>query len=230
MSADPADDPIGNSPAPGVAEELTYAGVLERITVLAELLDAHPDREVRAKVGELLDWVDSFHGSGLGRLVEMIRAWRGEIFLESINADEVVGTMLRAYGLGEDQIVRADDEAAVETALESVRPLVESHGGAIEVTSVIDGVVTVRLTGTCDGCPSSDATLTYGVEAALRDHWPNFRRLELVEAPSPIDPAKADLECVTVPDEVRRERTAPAPAPAPPASTTINVQIRGHEV
>src|SRR3546814_12565631 len=74
----------------------------------------------------------------------------------------------------------------------------------IEVDTVVDGVVSVRMLGTCDGCPSSSATLTYGVEEALREHWPNFRRLELVDAPAEADPAKADLTCGTARSEERR--------------------------
>jgi Fe-S cluster biogenesis protein NfuA len=200
-----------------VEDELSYPGVLARIGELAEQLTQHPDRQVAEQVTELLDWVDAFHRDGLGRLVEMIRSWRGEIFLESVSADELVGTFLGAYGLGEGVATVADATAAVEAALEQVRPLVESHGGAIEVVSVVDGVVQVRMKGTCDGCPSSEATLTYGVEQALRDHWTHFRRLELVDATDEVDPAKADLTCVAVPDAV------PAPQPA-------LLQIRGHEL
>ena len=197
-------------------DELSYLEVLGRIGELAEQLTAHPDPKVAEGVGELLDWIDAFHRDGLGRLVEMIRSWRGEIFLESVSADDIVGTFLGAYGLGEGVETLGEASAAVDAALEQVRPLVESHGGAIEVVSVADGVVKVRMNGTCDGCPSSAATLTYGVEQALKDNWTNFRRLELVDATDAVDPAKADLTCVTVPDAV--------PAPQAPL-----LQIRGHE-
>ena len=44
-----------------------------------------------------------------------------------------------------------------------------------------DGVVKLQMMGSCDGCPSSAATLTGGIEEALRRHWPNFRRLEVLE-------------------------------------------------
>ena len=176
---------------------LPYEQVLGRIAELAEDLTAHPDREVAERVGELLDWVDAFHREGLGRLVEMVRAWRGEIFLETAAGDEIVGTLLTAYGLGEGSAPEVAEEA-VTAALEEVRPLIESHGGSLEVESVVDGVVRVRMLGTCDGCPSSSATLTYGVEAALREHWPHFRRLEIVDPAAEVDPAKASLECVTV--------------------------------
>lgn len=188
----------------GPAEDIPYVEVLRRIGELADELTNHPDPQVAEKVGDLLDWVDAFHRDGLGRLVEMIRAWRGEIFLESVASDEITGMFLGAYGLGEDPESAAMAMEAVTAALDELRPYAESHGGSIELDSITDGVVKVRMLGSCDGCPSSSATLSQGVEEALRRHWSNFRRLELV-------------------DEV-----AEAPAEAPPAPTTF-LHIRGHE-
>ena len=170
-------------------EQMPYSQVMMRVGELYEELLAHPDPAVGHKVEEMLDWVDAFHREGLGRLVEMIRSWRGEIFLESVARDEITGTFLATYDLGE---LPASDTAAadaVNAALEEVRPFVESHGGTIAVDSILDGVVKVRMLGSCDGCPSSTATLTGGVEAALREHWPNFRRLEVVD---PDEEAAAD--------------------------------------
>lgn len=181
-------------------EELSFGQIWGHLAELtAELLE-HPDPAVVRQTEELLDWVDVFHRDGLGRVVEMMRAWRGELFLNSLAADELTGTMLAAYGLGEGEELAADAAEAVDGALDEVRPLVESHGGALQVESIQDGVVELRMLGTCDGCPSSSATLTYGVEASLRSHWPNFRRLELLDPPSEADPSKADLECFTEED------------------------------
>jgi Fe-S cluster biogenesis protein NfuA len=212
-------------------DDLTYTEVLARIGELAEELVQNEDRKVADQVTEMLDWIDAFHRDGLGRLVEMIRSWRGEIFLESVSADAIVGTFLGAYGLGEGTDTVADAATAVDAALEQVRPLVESHGGAIEVVAVTDGVVRVRMKGTCDGCPSSAATLTYGVEQALRDNWPHFRRLELVDAATEVDPAKADLTCVTLSEAVAAEAAAAAAAAAAaPVPEGALLQIRGHEL
>ena len=192
-------------------QSLAYDQVLYRIGELAEELSSHPDPAVAEKVGELLDWVDAFHRDGLGRLVEMTRQWRGEIFLDTVAGDPITGTLLAAYGLGEGPEGKEEAEAAVFAALEKVRPLVESHGGAIEVVSVVDGVVSLRMKGTCDGCPSSSATLTYGVEAALRDEWPNFRRMEVLEGEATaVKPEAIGLTCVTVPGEA-----PPPPVPEP---------------
>lgn len=162
-------------------EQLTYTDIMHRVGELADELLGHPDPKVRAQIEELLDWVDVFHREGLGRVVEMIRAWRGEIFLDSLTEDEVAGHFLEIYDLGEGPKRDLEAEEAVNAALEEMRPFVESHGGTIAVDSILDGVVKVQMLGSCDGCPSSASTLTGGVEEALRRHWPNFRRLEVVE-------------------------------------------------
>ena len=200
-------------------EQLSYREAFEHIAELADSLANHPDPKVAEKVLELLDWVDAVHRDGLGRMIEMIRAWRGEIFLESLARDEITGTMLNAYDLGEGLDLEAEEERdkAIETAMAEIRPLVESHGGAIEIVSVVDGVVSVKMNGTCDGCASSSATLTYGLEAALKTHWPSFRRLEEVDAAAEVNPETVDLECVTAPEPAMPEPQAPL------------LQIRGHE-
>jgi Fe-S cluster biogenesis protein NfuA len=192
-----------------IDDQLPYGEVMMRVGELFEELRAHPDRSVGDKVEEMLDWVDVFHREGLGRLVEMIRSWRGEIFLESVARDDITGTFLATYDLGELDLTDEVAEDAVAAALEEVRPFVESHGGTIAVDSIVDGVVKVQMLGSCDGCPSSTATLTGGVERALREHWPNFRRLEVV------DPAEAG------------NGDAPEPEAAPEPVQLL--QIRGHE-
>ena len=44
-------------------------------------------------------------------------------------------------------------------ALDEVRPYLDSHGGGVELVEVVDGVVRLRLYGSCNGCPSSTMTL-----------------------------------------------------------------------
>jgi len=192
-------------------EALGYDEVMPRVGELYDELMDHPDAGVRDRVEEMMDLVDAFHREGLGRLVEMIRAWRGEIFLESVARDDVTGYFLSAYDFGEapDERDAAAAAEAVDAALEEMRPFVESHGGMIVVEEIKDGVVKVQMMGSCDGCPSSAATLTGGVEEALRRHWPNFRRLEVVE------PGAAEDEPAALPEPepvlLKIGRKPPAP-------------------
>lgn len=174
-------------------ETLAYEDVMPRVGELFDELMTHPDAGVRDRVEEMMDLFDAFHREGLGRLVEMIRAWRGEIFLESVSRDDVTGYFLSAYDLGEapDERELAAAMEAVDAAMDELRPMIESHGGMITVEEVKDGVVKLQMMGSCDGCPSSAATLTGGIEEALRRHWPNFRRLEVIEPGAEDAPASA---------------------------------------
>jgi Fe-S cluster biogenesis protein NfuA len=200
-------------------DQMVYSDIMPRVAELAEELLSHPDRKVREQAEELLDWVDAFHREGLGRLVEMIRAWRGEIFLESVQRDEITGAFLDAYDLGDTDVMDAEAEEAVNAALEELRPFVESHGGTIALDSIVDGVVKVQMLGSCDGCPSSTATLTGGVEEALRRHWHNFRRLEVV-----------DPNAETNGDGAASAAASASDTAAAAGQPSQLLQIRGHEL
>ncbi len=161
-------------------ERLEFAEILPLIGELAERLAEHEDKDVADTATEMLDWIDVFHANGVGRLVEMIREWRGEILLEAVAADPVAGVLLQAYGLGDDTDLDAA-RVSVQAALAEVRPYLHSHGGDMEVVHIEDGVVRLKLHGSCDGCTASDATIIEQVEAAMKEHWIDFRRIEVEE-------------------------------------------------
>jgi Fe-S cluster biogenesis protein NfuA len=56
----------------------------------------------------------------------------------------------------------------VEAALNKIRPALQADGGDVELVDVQDGVVKVRLTGACGGCPMSQMTLKMGIERLLK--------------------------------------------------------------
>jgi Fe-S cluster biogenesis protein NfuA len=55
---------------------------------------------------------------------------------------------------------------------EEIRPAVAMDGGDIVFAAFRDGMVEVYMHGACSGCPSSTATLKHGIEARLRDEFP----------------------------------------------------------
>lgn len=65
----------------------------------------------------------------------------------------------------------------VEKALNSIRHYLQADGGNIELVSVKDGVVEVRLTGACGGCPMSQVTMTQGVEKAIKKAVPEVKKV-----------------------------------------------------
>ena len=65
--------------------------------------------------------------------------------------------------------------AALERALDEIRVHVQADGGDIELVTVQDGVVQVRLQGVCTGCPGKDMTLAMTVEPMLKERVPGVR-------------------------------------------------------
>jgi len=69
----------------------------------------------------------------------------------------------------------------VEAALDNVRPALQRDGGDVELVEVTDdGVVKVRLTGACKGCPMAQMTLQMGIERVLKEAVPEIKAVEAV--------------------------------------------------
>lgn len=60
----------------------------------------------------------------------------------------------------------------VEATLERIRPALQADGGDVEFVDMKEGVVSVRLTGACRGCPMAAMTLRSGIERILKDEVP----------------------------------------------------------
>ena len=71
----------------------------------------------------------------------------------------------------------------VEKALEKVRPALQADGGDVELVDVQDGIVSVKLTGACGGCPMSQMTLKEGIEKTIREAVPGIKGVESVGSP-----------------------------------------------
>ncbi len=65
----------------------------------------------------------------------------------------------------------------VEAVLDTVRPGLRADGGDVELIDVNEGVVTVRLTGACGGCPMAAVTLRNGIERVLREEVPGVKEV-----------------------------------------------------
>jgi Fe-S cluster biogenesis protein NfuA len=63
----------------------------------------------------------------------------------------------------------------VETVLDKIRPLLQADGGDVELVDVNDGVVKVKLTGACMGCPMSTITLQQGIARILKEQIPEVK-------------------------------------------------------
>ena len=63
-------------------------------------------------------------------------------------------------------------------AINQIRPNLQADGGDVELVDVSeDGVVKVRLTGACRGCPMSQMTLKMGIEKFLKKEVPEVKEV-----------------------------------------------------
>jgi len=70
----------------------------------------------------------------------------------------------------------------IEQTLDTMRPYIASHKGHVEVVDFDeqDGVLLLRMGGTCHGCSASSVTLKQGIESRLREQVPEVRQVESV--------------------------------------------------
>ncbi|MFE9293042.1 NifU family protein [Streptomyces niveus] len=150
----------------------------------------------RERSEELVRLVTDFYGAGLERLLDLVHE-QGRLddeLLAALAADDLVASVLLVHGLHPYSVT-----TRVENALESVRPYLGSHGGDVELLGVTDqGVVRLRLLGSCDGCPSSSATLELAVQGAVEAAAPEITTIEVesaernaAEAAGPLVPVDA---------------------------------------
>jgi Fe-S cluster biogenesis protein NfuA len=70
----------------------------------------------------------------------------------------------------------------IERTLDSLRPYIASHKGSVEVVDFDDvqGLLLLRLGGTCHGCSASTITLKQGIETRLRALVPEVKQVEAI--------------------------------------------------
>jgi Fe-S cluster biogenesis protein NfuA len=69
----------------------------------------------------------------------------------------------------------------VEKVLNEIRPNLQADGGDVEFVDVNDGIVKVKLTGSCAGCPMSTLTLKMGIERLLKEKIADVKEVVAVD-------------------------------------------------
>jgi nitrite reductase/ring-hydroxylating ferredoxin subunit/Fe-S cluster biogenesis protein NfuA len=149
---------------------------LERLESVTEGWTAEQQATVRA----IRSTVEAIQVGAFRRLIRSIRDEPGGLdALARAVEDPWVQGVLQFNGL-----LRAPQpsrESRVEAALESVRPMLATHGGNVELVEVVsDQEVHIKLEGSCDGCAHSDITVRQGIETAIKEAVPSVERVKVV--------------------------------------------------
>jgi Fe-S cluster biogenesis protein NfuA len=142
-----------------------------RIEELLGQIRTAGDAATAERAEEVVRLVVELYGAGLERTVELA----GPEVLERLVGDELVASLLVLHGLHPK-----DTEARVREALDRVRPYLGSHAGGVELLGIDpEGVVRLRLEGSCDGCPSSTVTVKLAIERAIEEAAPEVAAVEV---------------------------------------------------
>ena len=155
-----------------MTKELEQVG--ERLELLLAELRSLPDPGARRRAEEAVRLVTELYGAGLSNVLEIVVDAGDAALLERVVSDSLVSNLLVLHGLHP-----FDLETRITAGLDKVRPYLASHGGDVEVLDVDEaaGAVTIRLLGSCDGCPSSSVTLKMAVEEAIHAAAPEVAHI-----------------------------------------------------
>jgi len=159
-------------------KDLREAG--DRIEALLQELGAAADPRVRAKAEELVRLLMELYGSALARILETVdNTDSADAILDRLATDDLVASLLVLHGLHPLNV-----ETRIARALDRVRPYLGSHGGDVKLLGVNEGVVHLRLEGSCHSCPSSTVTMKLAIERAIEEAAPEVVRIEVEGASS----------------------------------------------
>jgi Fe-S cluster biogenesis protein NfuA len=156
---------------PGQPEFQQRLQSIERL--LAEIEGA-ADPNLRASVQELVQLVMDLHGGGIERMLELIRAAgeQGESVVQKLGRDDLVASLLVLYGL---HPVNLEDRVA--QAVEKARSRVRPREAEVELLSLQDGAVRLRLRANGHGCGSTAQALKEIVENVIYQGAPDIASL-----------------------------------------------------
>lgn len=142
--------------------------------------------EAQKSALDLKNAIEAFHKLGLTKIIQRLKQDpRGKELLFELVDDPAVYALFAMHGL-----VREDLSVRAARVLDTVRPYMQSHGGDVELVSVSEETIVVKLSGSCNGCSMSAVTLRNTVEEAIHEHLPQIRNVEV--APNEPEPAQTD--------------------------------------
>jgi nitrite reductase/ring-hydroxylating ferredoxin subunit/Fe-S cluster biogenesis protein NfuA len=150
-----------------------YLDDLARLETVLDSWEETPRRTVTA----YCETIEALHGEALRRLIAALKAEPEALAaMKQAVRDEVVYAVLRRHN-----ILKPSISERVHAALESVRPMLASHGGDVELVSIAPPAIEVRFLGSCDGCPASALTFHAGVKKAVEEACPEITEIRQVK-------------------------------------------------
>ena len=157
----------------------------EQVRQLGKLVaqfDQLPDSAAKVAGRELVQLLMDVHGAGLERIMEVVfesRSMAPEIS-DKLGQDSIVSSLLLLYSLHPDDL-----ETRVRKAIERMSPRLRKLACAIELVSIRESTVQIRLATSAHSCGSSSKDLRAIVEDGVYEFAPDVTSLEIMGLEEP---------------------------------------------
>jgi len=154
-------------------------GFQEQVRKLGELVtqfDKMPDSPQKSAGKELVQLLMEVQSQGLERMMEIVFDSNdsGSALIDRLGKDDVAGGLLLLYSLHPDSL-----EVRVQSAVERMRSRLRKQSCSVELLSIDEGVVRVRVTKGGHSCGSSTNELRAVVENGMYELAPDVTSLEI---------------------------------------------------
>lgn len=150
---------------------------LSRLEELVQQFESAADPQWHAAAVEMVRLLMDLYGTGMERILDIVSnsGAAGSDIMNRFSRDQLVSQLLMLYDLHP-----VDLQTRVNEALDKVQPLLQSHGGDVELLSVEHSHVRLRFRRTHDGHSCSVQTVRTLIEDAVCECASDINGLEIV--------------------------------------------------
>jgi NifU-like domain len=160
-----------------VAGEKEFQEKIRQLGTLVGELDQMPGGGSKTAARELVQLLMEVHGTGLERMMEIIfeADAPGEALIDKLGRDPIIRNLLLLYSLHPDDL-----ETRVLKALEVAGPRLRKYDAEVELISIRDGAIQLRLHTSGHACGSTTKNLKLIVEESIYDQAPDLSSLSIL--------------------------------------------------
>jgi len=162
----------------GVADVTEFQEKLRRLGMLVGELDQMPGGGSKVAARDVVQLLMEVHGAGLERIMEIVfeSGAQGTALIDRLGQDPIVRNLLLLYSLHPDDV-----ETRVLKALDTAGARLRKFAAEVELVSLQDGAIQLRLRTSGHGCGSTTKKLKAIVEESINDQAPDLTSLTIHE-------------------------------------------------
>jgi Fe-S cluster biogenesis protein NfuA len=159
-----------------VAEAKDFRGDIQRIGELVQEIESTEDPAQRATTKNLVQALMNLHGAAFEKALEIVAdsGDQGKTIIDRLGRDSLVSSVLVLYGLHPEDL-----QTRVVKAVDRIRPTLRKQGCELELVSISDGHIRLRVETGSHTCGSTAKTVQATLEGAMYDAAPDLTSLSI---------------------------------------------------